>query len=492
MKVLLIMPYNCDLIHAVSLPTGILSIATYLRANGHDAKICDLSVTHCDIKKECEKYAPDIIGISMCSVKHMDGAVHITKKLKGFGVPIVWGGPFCDVFDPLLILRDGKADYISFSEGEATWLDIMTRLENNISLDDCPGLAYLRDGKVVRTADREFVDLSFLPELDFSLIDVKLYRQYLYGCENLVYVYMSKGCPAHCTFCANQLSHRCTYRRRSVEKFMNEISVLVKDYGVDGLYFSDEVFCLTKAEFYEMCDVFDAAGLGFRWGFQTRVGILGKEEFERAYRSGARWVDFGIESGNKEQLREMKKGIPYDMIEPTFEWCSQAGLISLANFIIGLPGETEEQLKDTVDLAARIKSTQCSFFKYCYSPLMEMGKKAETIHPVKYPAKKLSDFAKIDFFHCRADNFSHIPVKELDVIQSFYLWNAIFKKDYGEKTHIYDLFFKHILTLLKRISYLNPRCAVNSLFELAYLFIRFFLDTHFHPKICKKYGLKKS
>lgn len=490
MKVLLIMPYNSDLIHAVSLPLGLMSIGTYLKAHGHSVKIADLSVSHLNIKKVAEEYAPDIIGISLLSVKHLDGAMNVSRKLRGLGVSIVWGGPFCDVADPEILLRDGGADYLSFSEGEGTWLEICTRLSEGRILDDCPGIAYRKDGKTVRTADRDFLDLRQMPELDFSLVDVKAYSQYLYGCRNLMYVYMAKGCPAHCTFCTNQLSHKCTYRRRDLNKFMNETKTLVQNYGVDGFYFGDEMFCLNKDEFYECCDAFDNSGLDFHWGFQTRIGVLGQAEIERAYRSGCRWIDFGIESGNKEQLKAMKKGIPYDLIEPTFKWCTEAGIVCLANFIVGLPHETEEQLRDTVNLASRLQATQCTFLKFCISPNTEMGKKAIDDGLMHHPIANIKDYKKIDFFVSKTDNYSQIPVKELDVIQSRYLWNAIFRKDYGNDKKEYDLFFKHVQTLLRRLSFLDVGCQIRCLTEFCLLFARFFTDTHFHNKILKKYNLK--
>lgn len=492
MKVLLIMPYNCDLIHAVSLPLGLISIASYLKQHGHEAKIHDMSVTHGNIAKVCKEYKPDIIGISLGSVKHTEGAKHITKLLKKTGIQIVWGGPFCDVSDPYIMLRDGGADLMSFSEGEETWLEIMERLQNGRDLEGIDGTAYLKNGGLIRTPDRAFLDPALLPELDFSFVDVNAYSQYLYGCKKLVYVYLSKGCPAHCTFCTNTISHRCTYRRRKLDVFMHELDILVNKYGVDGIYFADELCFFNKDELYEVCDAFDASGLNFTWGFQTRIGILGEDEFKRVHASGCRWVDFGIESGSREQLRIMKKGIPYEKIAPTFEWCDRAGLISLANFIIGLPGETEEQLKDTVKLASEIKATQCTFLKFCISPNTEMGKKAIADGLMKHPIRKMSDYLKIDFFVSKTDNFSFVPTKELDVIQSYYLWNAIFRKEYGEKTHSYDLFLKHIQTLLRRLSFLHFTCAVKCLVEFVLLFARFFCDTHFHPKISQKYGLKKS
>lgn len=492
MKALFVMPYNCDLIHAVSLPLGLISIATYLKENGYDVKICDLSVSHVKIEKVFDEYKPDIVGISLASVKHIDGAVDVTKKLHKKGVPIVWGGTFCDVCDPQIVFDGADVDYLSFCEGEATWLEIMQTLESSGDFRKIKGIAYRDEkGKAVVTPDREYIDLTELPVLDYTLVDVKAYSQYLYGCKNLVYVYLSKGCPSRCTFCVNQVTHRCTYRRRALEHFMQEAEVLVKQYGVDGLYFCDELCFKNKEQVYEVCDAFEKSGLKFFWGFQTRIGNLTEEEFRRCYECGCRWVDFGVESGSKEQLRIMKKAIPYEQIVPTFEICDRLGIISLANFIVGLPGETEEQLRETVNLANKIKATQCSFLQYCISPKTEMSRKAIEDGLVKNPVRKLKDYKKIDFFISRTDNLSKIKQRDLNVVQSYYLWNAIFRKDYGNDAKDYDLLIKHVTTLLKRLSFLSAGNAIKCLAEFVYLGMRFFCDVHFHPGIIKKYNLKK-
>ena len=492
MKALFVMPYNCDLIHAVSLPLGLISIGSYLQENGYEVRICDMSVSHINIEKVFDEFRPDVVGISLSSVKHIEGATEVSKKLHKKGVPIVWGGTFCDVCDPQIVFDGADADYLSFCEGEATWLEIMQTLENGGDLRKLKGIAYRDDnGKAVVTDQREFVDLTKLPLLDYTLVDVKAYSQYLYGCSNLVYVYLSKGCPSKCTFCVNQVTHRCTYRRRDLEHFMKETEILVKQYGVDGLYFCDELCFKNKEQVYEVCDAFEKSGLKFFWGFQTRIGILGEEEFRRCYECGCRWVDFGIESGSKEQLAIMKKGIPYEKIEPTFEICDKLGIISLANFIVGLPGETEEQLMETVNLANRIKATQCSFLQYCISPNTVMSQKAIDDGLVKNPVRKLKDYRKIDFFLSRTDNLSKIRQTELNVVQSYYLWNAVFKKDYGKDAKSYDLLFKHMQTLFHRLSFLSFSNGVKCLFEFGYLGLRFFTDTHFHPGVIKKYNLKK-
>ena len=491
MKLLFVMPYNCDLLHAVSMPLGILSIASNLKVHGHDAKIFDMSVSHSSLAKIIKEFKPDIAGVSLCSVKHLDGAMHVSKILKKADIPVVWGGPFCDAADKNVLLSYKNVDALSFCEGEETWLEIAETYAEKKSFENIKGMAYRdSDGSIKTTPQRDFIDLTSLPLLDFSLIDVKAYSQYLYGCKNLMYVYLSKGCPAKCTFCLNQVTHRCTYRRRNLEHFMKETEILIKEYGVDGLYFGDELCFLNKEQLYEVCDAFRNSGLVFHWGFQTRIGLLGEDELRYAYDSGCRWIDLGIESGNKEQLKMMKKAIPYDKIAPTFEICDKLGIISMANFIVGLPGETEDQLKDTVNLAKSLKATQLTFLQFCLSPNTEMGQKALNEGHMKNPIKKITDYKKIDFFRSRTENASRIPKKELEIIQSYFLWQAIFKKDYSEETMSFDLLFKHIKTLFRRISFLSPRHGFMCLAEFGFLGLRFFFDTYFHPKILKKYSLK--
>ena len=223
MKVLLIMPYHTDLIHAVSLPLGILSIASYLEKNGYEVKIADFSVRRTSVRKVYESFRPDIVGLSFPSVKAIDGIVRISKFFKQKNIPVVWGGSFVDVGEIQHFFQTGMVDILSFCEGEATWLDLLRTIEMGGDLSGVKGIAYLRGGEIVATPPRPFMDPAELPRLNFDLLDgLKDYYHYLYGCNHLVYVYLSKGCPAHCTFCVNTLCHRNTRRRRPLDVFMEE------------------------------------------------------------------------------------------------------------------------------------------------------------------------------------------------------------------------------------------------------------------------------
>ncbi len=488
MNVLLIMPYHCDLIHTVSLPLGILSIASYLEQNGVNVRICDFSVKKTSVKHICDDFRPDIVGLSFPSVKAIDGVVRISRYFRRRGVPIVWGGPFCDVANTQHLFDTGLVDVISFCEGEATWLELVRTLENGGSLSGVTGIAYRENGRTVINPPRPFMDPALLPRIDFSYVDVPVYFQYLYGCKKLVYVYLSKGCPAHCTFCVNTMCHRNTRRRRPVPVFMDELAELVEKYGADGFYFADELAFASDKELYEVCDAFRASGLRFHWGFQTRIGVLSDTAIRCAKENGCRWIDFGVESGNREMLAKVAKGIPFDKIESTFHACSEAGVISIANFIIGFPGETRAQFRDSVDLARRLESTQNTFAKYIFVPSTPGGQEVVRTFK-KYPEfRRLNDYKQMDFFK-NTQGLSEIPQKELNVVQSYFLLNAIFRKDYSENRS-YDLLFKSVLTVWRRITKMNFTCAVKALAEIAGNFFRFILDVALHPGILKAYHLK--
>ncbi|MBQ6421583.1 MAG: B12-binding domain-containing radical SAM protein [Clostridia bacterium] len=488
MNVLLIMPYHCDLIHAVSLPLGILSIASYLEKHGVNVKIHDFSVHKASPKNVYPDFKPDIVGLSFPSCKAIDGMVKISKYYRKTGVPIVWGGSFCDVADTQHFFDTGLVDIISYCEGEATWLDLVRTLERGGDLADVEGIAYLKNGEVTVTPPRAFMDPAELPQLDFSLVDVPDYYTYLYGCSKLVYVYLSKGCPAHCNFCVNTMCHRNTRRRRPLDVFMAEIEELAGTYGADGFYFGDELAFASDKELYEVSDAFKNTGLPFHWGFQTRIGILSDQAIQYAYDCGCRWIDFGVESGNREMLAKVAKGIPYDKIESTFRACSKAGLISIANFIIGFPGETEDQFRDSIELAQRLESTQNTFAKYIFVPSTPGGQEVVRTFS-KYPVfRKLNDYKQMDFFRNR-QKLSHIPQKDLDVVQAYFLMNAIFRKDYSDSRD-YDLLFKSVITVVRRVSKMPFVCAVKALEEISSDFARFVICLTLHPGILRKYGLK--
>lgn len=488
MKVLLVTPTNGDLLHTVSAPLGLISIGTYLKQAGHTVKLIDLSVSHLSIKKVLKEFEPDVCGVSVRSPQQVSFAIDVSKKLHAYGAPVVWGGPFCDQAPLEHFFDTGVIDVISFSEGEMTWLELADAFENGKPLDDIKAIAFKKDGKIIRTENREFMDLSKILPCDWSLVDIPKYFQYLYGCDKLLFLYMSKGCPGKCAFCYNIEFHRSCLRRKPLETFLYELRQLIDNYGLNGFYLADEFAFSKKSELYELCDALDSWGENLLWGFQTRIGTLSKEDLQRAYDSGCRWIDFGIESASPDMIKRIGKNIPLDKIIPTFTWCREIGIITISSFIVGMPGETAEDMKHSVDLAKSLPGNDPTFMLYAYLYGSPFGKEIYNSGKYKLP-KKLKDYSKIDLYWDAMPNFSEMSAWDKKVVQGYFSWQQLFKKDYSKESKNFEILYQHFKTLFTRISYVGILHLPEALIKSGFPFIRFFFAAKFCKKTLRKYGL---
>lgn len=294
------------------------------------------------VKKLLSDFKPDIVGVSVMSSRGLKDAIKVSQKVKDCGYKVVWGGQLPSI-QPELVLENDYVDIVSIGEGEETWLELLDTLKNNKPVSDVKGLAYRENGTIVYTEERPFSDLSKMPISDYFLIDVPKYMKSYLGCKRMMYFYSSKGCPCRCSFCTNKIFHRCTYRKRPNEYVIGEMKYLSKEYGVDGAYFSDELWCLKRSDVLDFCNRIKEADININWGMMMRLGIL-KEDYQLMYDTGCRWILFGVESGSKEILNKIHKELDYDEIVPAFEMTRRVGIMTIATFIIGYPDETEEQV----------------------------------------------------------------------------------------------------------------------------------------------------
>ena len=469
------------------MPLGLLSIASYLQANGHTVKILDRTVRTTNFGRELEAFRPDAVGVSVLSMKSFTDAERVSLAAKRFGAVVIWGGMFASL-DPAFIFRNIGIDFVSVSEGEATWLEVMDTLAAGGDLKTVPGLCYAESGEVSYTPTRPFIDLSILPPMDFTLVDVEKYLGTMYGCKKTALLYMAKGCIGNCSFCFNKTFHRQCYRMRPVETFLQEVKYLVEHHGVDCIYFADELWCRNREEMLYQCSAFKNSGLPFKWGVQTRVGLFGKEDFRIMKDAGCLWIDFGIETGSPEMLKKIHKGIPYDKICQTFRDCAEVGIITLANFIIGFPDETEAQLRETVQMAKTIEATQKTFFFYMPGPGSPLYD--ELVAAGRYvPPKNFKEYTKVKFFYAPKPNFSKVPAKELKAIRAYFLWKGFSKKYFTEEARAYDLAKKDVADVVKQFRGHSVRFAWQLFWSSAYEFTDIFFYAHCFRGVLKKYGL---
>ena len=489
MRVLLINPKTEKYTRSITAPLGLLSIASYLEYNGFSVRIYDRTVEKQSLSSVMADFVPELVGVSLISFLSYYDAKYVSEEIHAQGIPVIWGGPLASEL-PQAVLKNACVDAVSLGEGEATWLELAEAYaENRRDWTKIAGLALRApEGGVLLTGDRTFLDLGTLPDINWRLVPVEKYFQSSYGCKKMLYLYGAKGCPHNCSFCYNKDFHKCTYRKRPMETLLREIRFLVENYGMDGVYFADELWCRNVREMHEVCDSLKSLHLDFVWGGQTRIGIFSREDFTYMFNAGCRWIFFGVESGSRDILRRMNKKIAYDKIEQTVADCKSSGIVAIASFIIGYPGETVEDLRQTVALIHRLDTNMINLNYFIVVPgadiyyqLIESGKMS--------PVTDLRTLADEDLMEQLEYNYSQIPSRDIKVIRSYYMWRSFLANDIkvdGKRSS----FTKKVVTDgLKSIKTGNAKEFVLSTWTAGLEFLRIAWFANAHPKIKKKYGV---
>lgn len=487
MKILFFQPMIKLFYKRVTCPLGLMAIASNLNANGHKAIICDRFLSDETPYEILKKHNPDIIGISIVANQYLNDSIDISKAAKNMGVPVVWGGPMPSEI-PEEVLRSGVVDYVSYNEGEETWLEMADAFDRGESFGNIKGLCYIKDGQFVKTEQRPFIDLTKMPPLDWDLIDPPKYFQQYYQSKNMLYMYRSKGCVGTCTFCYNPKFHCSKFRTRKDEYLFDEIKYLIDKYGMDGVNFSDDLLFYSEQQAIDFSNEILKRGLNFYWGGGLRVGIIKNPEvYALMHRAGCRWFLIGVESGSPRIQKNINKYFPAEQIKDTFKMCHDNGITVIASFMVGLPGETSEDLLHTVNLAKQLRSTVCGF-QY-FTPIPGTVIFDELVSKGEYePLKTLDEHANTFFGEKFSCNVSAVTTKELKVVHDYFqMRSLLFKSEFKDDTD------KHLLVkIIKNGMKSLGGHGILHFFRTGVFAVRDLLGAMsvvLHPGIRKKYGL---
>lgn len=492
MRVLIFHPSTNYFIKAPSVPLGALSIATYLKQRGHTVKISDRCIKKENISRLLKAYKPDVVGLSIMSARGIKDAKYISQTVKKQNIPVIWGGHYPTfIYDDAL--NSGLVDAVVLNEGEFTFTELLDEMAKKTPInrmDHIDGLAFIRDKKIVVTRTRAFANPADLPVIDYTLADVPKYFQTWFGCKRMLYLYGSKGCPFACTFCYNKAYNHSTYRKRPNEDIFAEFDCLVNEYGMDGIYFTDDVFCPKKEDLREFCSMMQKKNYALTWGCQARVGQFDSEDFKLLYDAGCRWVFFGIETGSEEMQKKVKKNLDFAKMDETFSITKELGIITISSLIIGFPNETEDQLRDTVRLAKKINADL--YPVNLYTPNIEQDLCRELIaNGLFSPPHTLDEHAKLNQTNDYYNSFSAVPKRDLMVIRSYFHWISFTRKDTGGSSKPFEFAGKAINDAILNVFRFGLVSFIITGMNSAKTFIKVVWNVFFHPRIRKKYDLYK-
>jgi len=225
--------------------------------------------------------------------------------------------------------------------------------DGKVELGKIKGLGWRRNGEIVLNMPRPFIaDLDDLPIPMHEELPLMEYRMPLIK-GPFTFIVTSRGCPAGCTFCIKHVSYQYGLRVRSPELLMEEMWKL-KKLGIHNIHMYADLFTVHRDQVMELCQRMIDEKINIKWTCNSRVDFVDEEMLNLMAKAGNRLISWGIESGNEQILRHARKGAYSDKVERALRWAKNAGIMNWGYFIIGLPGETEETIRQTIDFAKKL------------------------------------------------------------------------------------------------------------------------------------------
>lgn len=343
-------------------PLGLLYIASYLKANSaHTVTVIDSEIERLDyhaLKLRLEGLKPDLVGIQVLTFTLIDAlkTAAIVKELSK-DIPVVFGGPHVTIF-PAESLAHKDVDYIVRSEGEISFKELLDNMKDSSRLSSVRGIGFKRGSAMTVTEEPSFIrDLDSLPMPDRRLTPYQKYYSLLSKNFPITTMMTSRGCPYNCIFCERMGK---TFRAKSPEKIIAEIEDCLS-LGIKEIFFHDDTFTVDKKRVFRICEMISERGLKFDWDARVRVDTVNAELLKAMKKAGCRRISFGVESGSSKVLKKLRKGITLGQVTAAFEYAQKSRIQTLADFMIGSPGETEDDVSKTMDLAKKLHPDYVQF-----------------------------------------------------------------------------------------------------------------------------------
>lgn len=344
---------------------GLGYIASALIDDGHIVFIADydaLSNPQLYIEGIMERIKPDMVGFYLMTWTFKEGLTLLNKvKWINNNVITVAGGPQVSSF-PKETLELGNFDYAILGEGEHTAKELVNMIEYNLNPTNIDGLVWRNGEQIIQNKPRALehnLDLFTFPAWHklpiFNYYDVFTYDRHF---ATLI---ATRGCPYICTFCDRKNRMGSLWRRRSTENIIAEIEMLKKQYNINEFMFFDDNFVVSKIWTEEFC--YSVEPLNIKWECRARVDIMDNDLLKIMKKSGCYRIRYGMESGNDEILKTLKKGITVEQIKECAYLTKKSGIEIFAYFMLGNPYETPEQMQETIDLALEVDADFTLFSK---------------------------------------------------------------------------------------------------------------------------------
>ena len=337
-----------------------------------------VGLTNKEINYRIKQLSPDIVGINIPFSGWSKYAFEVVDTVKSIDkdITIVLDG-LHPTARSVECLSDSNVDFVVRGEGEQTISELVGALEQGKTedLEKIKGIGFIKNGKTIITPPRpEIQDLDSLPFPARHLLPMETYfaavkENPIRGVIHKRWAIMtsSRGCPHECIFCSNHIVMGRKWRARSPEKVVEEIEQLVDAYKIEQIDFYDDNMTLKKNRVIEMCDLIKERGLDIEWYVPTgvRADTLDEELLTKMKVSGCRGLRIAPESGVQRVVNQIiKKNLNLKDVEKAVVLTNKVGIKLGVFFILGLIGETKEDIKETINFAYKLRKLGAKNFHF--------------------------------------------------------------------------------------------------------------------------------
>lgn len=378
MKILFVAaPFPGRVEHYLVLPRIEVCICSQiLKDNGHVVDMLDMKINQYKVSEYEElvkKYTPDIVCIDDDPETHCNSKklIKITRSVFGTKVKICLRGELASFIPDSIMQRNPELDYVIRYDDDYALLNIINAIINKGSLSEIKNIAYREDsGYYVTERKVNDYELDSLPMPDRKLYPIKKYL----ARDSETIVKSSRGCPGRCLFCIK--TKFANFRLFSIKRFVDEIEVLL-DMGFKSFFFADDTFAFSDKRLKEFYDEVISRGLHFRWTSNIRIRDINSYKLQLMREIGAYRVFVGIETINASTSSVINKNITEDMIREKVDLLHKYNMEFHASFILGNPGDTVEDIENTISFVKEIEPTLVTFNLIRIYPGLELYDKCD-------------------------------------------------------------------------------------------------------------------
>lgn len=325
--------------------------------------------SYAELAREIDRHACDVVGITAMTFTLID-VVLTCRAIRSVrpNAKIVLGGPHVHLY-PDETIRLPCVDFLIQGEGELAFVELLDALDHPRRWHAIPGLVFLENGNVVNTGIATPAhDLDALGLPARHKLDVRQYSSLLGRSDVVTTMFTSRGCPYRCTFCDRPFSPVLTgFRWRSAKHVADEMEECLR-LGISEAYIYDDTFTVRRDRVLDLCDEIRSRGLQFRWDVRAHVNTVTPDLLRAMAAAGCERIHYGVECGNDRMMKVIRKNCSVSKVREAFRWTREAGMETLAYFIIGQQTETRSDIADTLDLARALAPSYTHFTIFCPYP----------------------------------------------------------------------------------------------------------------------------